>query len=420
MKIAAVISRISTYKLVGPIIDAALTNGAMVDCWHDYSHPSEGAKSYLFPAVARTPTFKGSVNVKTFRGADELAAGLAAGGYDAVLSIGTRQSDIGDRALGANVPWCLVQSGLDTFLTHPPSGLLSCDRLLLQSPWWLEWAEDFYRATSKAASDPLPTLLASRAVWTGFAEADVAGVIDAAAVRARWGIPKEQPVVLLLPFPQGVGKQTFWPKSVFGEPSRLRQLFNIVRRRRFEYIEHVRRGWSDAAVVGALRAFCNRNGAFLLVKSREKTPIPPYLHAAADKALYDEGYYPPTILEAMAIADVCVNYFSLSVLEAVSMGVPNLCITFDAHDYLGDEADMHKSHDRFFITEEGGPFAFAGVSTTIGIGEALDRLPSLTLDSFRVDPEAREAYLRKYLGSVDGAAARSFAAIAEVASVARV
>lgn len=414
MRLAAVISRATVYKLVGPIIEHALQQGAEVDCWHDYGHPSEGPKAYQFPSIGGCPSFlNGAPAVRTFKGPDELAAGLSRGAYDAVLSIGTKQSDVGERLLPDGLQWCLVQTGVDTFLMHSPDSLLTCDLLLVLTSWWLDWADRYYRSIGIELGEPLSRQLGERVVVTGWAEIGALSRIDASDVRRRWGIPHDRRVVLLLPFPQGVGKRTFWPRYVFGEPRRVMQTVNILRHGRLEYLRDVRRGWSDAAVVQAIRTFCDRNDAFLLVKSREKTPIPGYIRDAADKALYDEGYYPPTILEAMAVASLCINYYSLSVLEAAATGVPNLCVTFDRNDYIGDEAQMRIFFDQFFVAEEGSAFQYSGVSTTIGIGDAIAELPGRSLGEFRIEPEAHRAYLNKFVGERTGAAAAlAFDAIA--------
>ena len=414
MRIAVVVNRATVYKLFGPIIEYALEHGADVDCWHDYGHPSEGPKGYMFPAAGICPRFlRGAPTVRTFQGADELAIGLQKGAYDAVVSIGTRQSDIGNRRLPADTRWCLVQTGVDTFLIHRPEGLLTCDLVLVLTLWWIEWADQYYRSIGIELEQPLSHQLGSRVVVTGWAEIDAKSRIDAGEVRHRWGIPQGRPVVLLLPFPQGVGKRTFWPRYVFGEPRPFMRTLNIVRHGRFEYLKDVRHGWSDAAVVAAVRKFCDRNDAFLLVKSREKTPMPDYVRAAADKALYDECYYPPTILEAMAVAALCVNYYSLSVLEAAATAVPNLCITFNRNDYLGDETDMRVFFDQFFVADEGGPFQYTGVSSAIGIPEAIEQLPSRSLGDFQIASDARRSYLQKFVGQhAGGAAAAAFDAIA--------
>jgi hypothetical protein len=174
----------------------------------------------------------------------------------------------------------------------------------------------------------------------------------------------------------------------------LRQAAHVLARRRFGYWPHVWHGWNDLNVVRALRRFCDRNGAYLLVKSRRKTPVPEYTEALADRCLYDERYYPATVLEALSIASLSVSYYSNSVFESVSMGVPHLCVTFTAEDYNGADAPYFS---RFYSPVEGSPFQFRGASTAWSIPETLERLPAKTLADFAIDPASRACYVDKFL-----------------------
>jgi hypothetical protein len=294
---------------------------------------------------------------------------------------------------------------LDTFLNHPLEALESCDLVALQSAWWAEWAISHYAAAGSGDIAALRGRLARLVVCPGLPELDALRLVDRDEVRRRWGIPAGQPVVVLLPFPQGIGKTSFWPKKIFGEPSRARRLLNVARHGQFNYW---RRAWTETSerhVVRAARAFCDRNGAFLLVKSRVKTPIPAYTQAIADKCVYDESYYPPTIIEALSIANLCISHYSASVLEAAALGVPNLCVAFTAEDYLGSDAEAYRSFDAFFTRDRGGVFEFEGVSRTMAACEAVAEIGSRSLSDFHVDPAARRAYVEKFIGQVDGEAA---------------
>jgi hypothetical protein len=246
-----------------------------------------------------------------------------------------------------------------------------------------------------------------RCRYVGYPEVEAVRLVDREAVRRRWGIPADQPVVVLLPFPQGVGRKSFWPKSIFAEASRSRRLFNVLRQGQIGYLGAAWRPENDVDVARALRAFCDRNGAFLLVKSREKTPIPEYLRAAADKCIYDEGFYPPTIVEALSIASFCVSYYSLGILEATSLGVPHLCIAFRPEDYLDPRATPAETtyFDTFFNRSPGGLFEFENVTRTMSPAQAIAALPGRTLDDFAVDPSIRRDYLQKFFGCTDGKSA---------------
>jgi hypothetical protein len=415
MKVAFIIARLTEFRVLGPVIDAALQAGWYVECWYDYGHPRVGLKGYLFPDVQAAPAFRyGQPVHRVHSGPAELSARLEHCAVDAIVSTRTVESDTAGAPPRKYPTWICVQAMLDTFANHTPEMLERCDLVALLTPWWTNWAASYY-ATADRPLDviALRARLSSSVTHIGFPELDARPLVDRDGARRRWGIPLNQPVVVLLPFPQGVGQGSFWPRRIFGESSRLRRMCHVALAREYSYWRRALSDPSDADVVRAVRAFCDRNGAFLLVKSREKTPIPAHILAVADKCIYDESYYPPTVLEALSIASLCVSYYSASVLEAASVSVPNVCLTFSAEDYLLRGAAQIRSFERFFNRNKEGVFEFSGVSRTVTNDEAIDELPSRFLSDFTVDPAARLAYVRKFIGEDDcHAASRLLEAIA--------
>ena len=393
MKLAIVIIRSPEYRLYAPVIEAALARGWEVECWHDYSQARIGLKGYQFPSIDLAPAFRnGRPLIRSYGGPPELRAWLARMRADAVIA-GT--PDVVNSPLPASRPlWVCQQYFLDSVLFGPDS-LLTWDVLAMHSQWWLEWAGGYFESEGLVADrDAFVREAERRTTFLGLPEADAARLIDPDEVRRRWGIPPGQPVVVLFPFPQGVGRNIFWPRRICIEPSRLKQLASIIAFRRFQYWSHMWHGWNDRNVVRALRRFCDRNGAYLLVKSRRKTPIPAYTEALADQCVYDEGFYPATILEALSISSLSVSYYSNAVFESVSLGVPHLCLTYAAEDYNGTDA---KCLARFYNPKEGSAFQFRGVSTALCIPEALSQLPAKTLSDFAIDAEAQDRYVQKFL-----------------------
>ena len=269
MKIAFLIRRLSNYRLLGPVIDRALEAGFGVECWPDYSFPTTGLKKYLFPAAAATPRFQhGRPNVRSYDGPRDLARRLERGDADAVVSVTPRHMDTDGAALSRRPLLAMLQSGPDTF--HYASDYLEgCDLLALHSPWWLDWGAAHRGVVEGVSNVPaLRARIEPHCRYVGYPEAESVRLVNREAVRRRLAIPIDQPVVVLLPFPQGVGRQSFWPKKIFAEPSRFRRLFNVVAHREFSYLGAAWRPVNDADVARAVRAFCERNSAFLLVKSR--------------------------------------------------------------------------------------------------------------------------------------------------------
>jgi hypothetical protein len=413
MKAAFVIERVPHYRLFSPIIDAALARGWDVECWHDHGQLLEH-KAYQLPTVESLPRFRhGTPVVRSYQGRPELRTWMEMQRADAIVSTETVRFANEPPAPSPRPLWLSLQNIVDSFITHTPESTLTCDVLAMHSAWWTQWVSQYYGAEGLVAdAAAYARELELRAAYVGMPELDAADLIDPEEVRHRWGIPKQQPVVVLFPFPQGVGRAVFWPRRICAEPSRVKQLASVIAHRRFEYWPHVRHGWNDSNVVKAIRRFCDRNGAYLLVKSRRKTPIPSYLERVADRCLYDESLYPPTVLEALSIADLSISYFSGAVLESVGLGVPHLCLTFEAADYLGDHVEQYGYFSSYYTTDEGSVFQSRHVSTTMSIPEAIGALPTRSLADFRMDPDARRSYVMKYLGHDDRAgSARTVVAI---------
>jgi hypothetical protein len=401
VKAAILISRTTEYKLFAPIVEAALARGWEVQCWHNYGEARTGAKGYQFPSVDAVPVFRnGRPLVRSFQGPSELRTWLAAQEADAVIATGSPQAAGVPAPLPSCTAWVGLQYLFDAFIRGGPDEILACDRVALYSRWWLDWAADYF-ASAGLVSDRAGFVDAAvaRSEFVGLPEMDAAAAVDPEEVRRRWGIPEGQPVVVLFPYPQGVGRAAFWPRQIFAEPSRVKQLARIAAYRRFEYLPHVWHGWNDRNVLKALRQFCDRNGAYLLIKSRLKTPVPEYAKAIADKWVYDDSYYPATVLEALRIANLSVSFYSSAVFESAWLGVPHLCLTYSLSDYVDGDPGFFP---RFYTDEEGGPFQFRGVSTAWGTPEALRRLPATALADFAMDDAARRRYVEKFLTSAAG------------------
>jgi hypothetical protein len=421
VKVAFVIHRLSFYRHLGPIIDRALESGWQVECWHDQGFPTTEAKRYLFADSSAAPRFfHGQPDVQSYGGPAELVERLDRGDVDVVVSISTRDLSTVGVPLRGSPPWVCVQSGPDTFKLKTES-LESCDLLALCSPWWLEWGLEQYGTLGETTDiAALTASLEARSRYVGYPAADAARLVDRAEVRRKWGMSPDQPVVVLLPFPQGGGRRNFWPKKIFTEPSRMRRMLNVLAHGQLAYAGEAWGGTNDVDVMRAVRAFCDRQGAFLLVKSREKTPIPDYVRAAADMCVYDESYYPSTIIEALSVASLCISHYSLGVLEAAALGVPNLCIASRAEDYFGKHGSPSDIllFEGLFNRRPGGVFEFGSVSRTFSASETIEALSGGSLEDFRMNDTDRVAYEQRFLGDNDGrASARTMNDIAELAGL---
>jgi len=405
MRVGFLIERRNYYRLFGPIVERALARGHETECWHDWGQRRTGPKASEFPDTM--PSFRhGQPRLRTFRGAADLAAQLAADAPDVMVAL-ARPAGAGE---GLRMRWFGLQYTLDVASLLTPAGATRFDALGLHSRYWADHVAAalriiaFNRARGTGIT-PEPVDVAAvaevvrrRGVVVGTPEMDQAHWIDAAAVRARLGLEPERPVVLYIPFPFKSNPDPFWVRHVYGGGSDTLRRLRVWWRGDARYREHAARGLTDRGTVEAVRAFCDANGAALVVKAREKDPVPRYLASQADRVLYDEAYYPATILELLRVSSLCLHFFSTVAYEAAYAGVPSLCVAPDLED-LGFPPMWR---EWFLNLDEGNSWNFPGVIYPVTLEEVVRELPRRRIADFPLEPAARAQYVERFVGFDDG------------------
>jgi hypothetical protein len=239
---------------------------------------------------------------------------------------------------------------------------------------------------------------AARSAVCGSTLMDQLDLVDRAAIRKRYGFAPDQPVVVLMTLKlvvqDGGRRRLLWGDGaaairaaravVAGHPEWAREILGA-------------NWYRDTA--RAIRRWCDRHGAALVMKSREKNEDPGFLRDLGDVFVYDEGLYPYTSMELMAIADLCVHFQSGAALEAAFAGVPSLNVTV-SQDHLVHYASEH-ALDEIYSGRPGSLLNFPGVVWPVAPAYAVARFDGLALDELRVDPGARRAYVEKFLGFDD-------------------
>lgn len=406
MKIAFPIWRLTNYRKLTPVIEEALARGFTVECWHDYGRDRGGHKGYNFPDLEGAPKFSSGTPVfRTYRESAGLHALLQSQRPDALVTWRSPRDLLGPQRRSP-VPYVMVQESAAFFLRDRASAddLAEAAALGVYSEHWLEWGLRIMREDGRLSEgDRRSNVIRAKSRVVGFPELDACGMLDRSAIRASLGLPAGKPVVAFMPYPYDSNPRSFWSRWIYANPRPWLQAAMIFAHGEHRYWTHVRRGWHDRNLVRAVRAFCDANGAVLVVKYREKDPIPRYLQDAADVAIADPAQWPPTILEVLAVADLAVSFYSLTVLESAFLGVPYLCIGFGDVDWYG-HLDRAWSASRFDTTN-GSQFNFPGVTELTTIPELITGLPRRRLTEFRTDPERRRAYVAKFLGHDDGRSA---------------
>lgn len=401
MRIGFLIARDIFYKHFSSVIDEALKRGHQVFCLHNYAQSREGKKAYQFPFVEKIPQFRfGKVQALSFNSEVELLKNIKEQGIQALFSLYFTKEYIGlQKALKEQGVFWVVLQGAADILIHPE--LTIPDRFLVYTEKWLDLAVDYLLRVGLGDRQQAEThrrALQEKSRAVGFVEIDQKALINPAQVRAEWGIPAGKKVVLFLPFPFGSGSDRFWAPFVYGMDNWLAQLPLALLSFRGRYVKQVLRRWNDKQLVRALKEFCQNNNAFLLVKSRKKDPVRDYLKEAADKILYDEGFYPATIMKCLSIADICFNFYSATAAEAAAMGVPNICIAPSVKDWK----DIQGAFWEMRLGPAKDFFDFEGVSWRVSIEEAIKFLRQGRIGGFQFNPKKQAQYMQRFVGDVDG------------------
>lgn len=391
IRIAFPILRKNYYRLLAPVVEAALRRGWQVECWHDWGHPRRGGKASEFPDSVPVSMI-GGARIRTFQGDRGLLELLRTNPVDVVVSLDPPPLTVKQVT---RVRWIWLQYSADLLFYPTPEGVLASDAVATYSTYWITKLEERFRDARLGGE------LTRRTVAVGMPETDVVPAIDPDAVRRRLGLPPRRPVVLYLPFPLRSNPPTVWLRRVFTPSTRLGQGIGTLLSGRTEYWEHVWQRWNDRRLVEGVRSFCDRAGAVLVMKSRLKDPIPRYARRLADHVLYDPSHYPPTILELMSVASLCIHAYSTAVFEAASCGVPSLCLAPDPKD-MGLPDHVHELVHNGAL---GGIYNWPGTAYCAPLREAFTGLARWRLADFPLDRSARKRYVERFLGFDDSRSA---------------
>jgi hypothetical protein len=284
-------------------------------------------------------------------------------------------------------------------VTSDPAGYRMIDVTFYQSrfqrdlhwrqPRFREWAGDF--AVLRRELD-----LERRSAVCGSTMLDqVSRVGDRAVLRRKFGLPVDRPVVLFmsLKMEAGAGDRRY----IWGGGPALARAALAAASGRGRLVREVLAGNPYRSLADSVRAFCRRHGASLVVKSREKNRDPRFVRTMADVLVErDDEVFPYTSIQLMAAADLCIHFQSGAVVEAAFCRVPSLSVKIPP-PY---EPDL-PAYEETWGARPGSLQNWAGVVWSAGLAEAPALLAERQLHAWTVDPEARRAYVERYLGFDD-------------------
>jgi hypothetical protein len=411
MNLAFLVPRKGYLKVLGALVDATLARGHRATLLWDPVEPKRG-EAVGAEDLAAWPT----AAVQQWDRREPLLPVLRAAGVDAV--VGNRIVDVlSASGHGAELA-ALQPAGIrlfsvdylfDTITSHP-----SAYRLVDTTFYLSEYERSLHWRVAADGFTELgePATWRRRSAVCGSTTMDQLALVDAAAVRRRYGLAPDRPVVVFMSLKMAVPE--VWRRAVWGPEPRLVRAARAALSGHPGWIPTILRRHGYRSLVESVQRFCRRSGAVLVVKSKEKNDDPPFLRTLADVWLYDERVYPYTSMELLAIASLCIHFQSGAALEAAFAGVPSLSLTVPQSHLAG-----YATFEEIYGGRPGTIQNFPGVVWTSPAAEAAARLDIADLGSFRLDPAARRSYVQTFLGFDDTASsARVLDEIERVSAVA--
>jgi hypothetical protein len=284
-------------------------------------------------------------------------------------------------------------------VTSDPAGYRVIDVTFYQSAFQraLHWQQPRFRSWTGDFSVLRREMdLESRSAVSGSTMLDQRALVeDPAAVKRKYGLPADKPVVLFMSLKMEVGEGE--RRLVWGRRPALARATVAVATGYSALAGKILSGNPYRALAGSVRDFCRRNRATLVVKSREKNRDPGFVRRMADLLVErDDEVFPYTSMQLMAAADLCIHFQSGAVLEAAACGVPSLSIKVPP----SYDRDL-PAYEETWEAKPGSLQNWDGLVWSSDPDDASSRLADAALTAFAPDPDARRRYVERYLGFDD-------------------
>ncbi|MEM9773552.1 MAG: hypothetical protein AAF902_03150 [Chloroflexota bacterium] len=395
-KLVFIIERSPYLKHFGSIIDEALKQNFPVECWALDGRSNGGSKAYTYLTPEKVPHFDhGQPKIVWFNSSEQM--GGEASRTDILAAFATRKKYKTLGTTATNFRYITIQVGIDTFVGATLDELLASDLICVLSPFWLDWAADYYTRSGESRAREK---LQEKMIFTGFPFIDGASQVKKLELRKKFGIPKNKNVVLLLPITLK-NKRGAWSKFFSATSPVLRSAIlvhgGLTESQNYrQYIPWITRGWHDDRLNHSIRAFCDANNGWLVAKGRLKDPVRPSLQKISDQFIYDDEDYPATILQLMSIASVCIHFYSTAALELAYLGVPGICIDRPSPVFPNQEWPP-LFHQLWRLNQPNTAYNWPGVNSWLSLPDAFTQLASLKLAQIPIDHLEQTKYIQTYI-----------------------
>ncbi len=354
MHIVFIIQRINNYRMLSSLVAQGLKKGCTVECWHLCDPANmKGEKGYLYPDSSKTPFDTEqypNLSIIPFSSLRSISNAVAdRSDITHIVSLSPPEFIIEEDDLKKfRGYWCIIMHGPDSFKeigglaeTAIDPGLKRIffpytqhffDRGMMFSKQFLPLAETYFSPENTLVKPVGCTMFDDRLAC-----------IDRDKVRRKYNIPAGKNIVIYLPYAfekSKKKKQSRAWQNAFSE-------IHVKRKARREFHDggHEKlsasqqlskyisafskilpdkrarttlfKGWHEPAVINALRAFCDTNDLYLVVKPRRKFDFSEAVHRKADIIIDDDEsqQYPSKLQELFTITSLTVALFSTAAIE---------------------------------------------------------------------------------------------------------
>ena len=225
--------------------------------------------------------------------------------------------------------------------------------------------------------------------------------------KKEMGIPYDKQVVLL--FAPVLTQATIWRFYVLREANRRKRIAKVIRDRKWLFLWETFSGPSFIEIVKAIKNFCVKNNAILIVKSRPKQDDPKYLPALADRYFdgIEDAYFPVfSSYKLISAADLCIGVMSMGVVESLAQSKPTINIYLPPsadypRNYVNISANRRAYLEAVSRRDLDGPFSSSDNLINLERTNVIRWFHNLSFADLAFDKQASLDYKRKILGISD-------------------
>jgi hypothetical protein len=396
MKIGFYLPRITHLKTMGKLIQESLTQGNDVVLLY-VADAEKGAKAYQ------------NVDVKRLKAFEALGATITAIRPEDIAKLRAKfRIDIlciqeGFYSLRKQLPDLVVLRNSGTKLAslshffentkQPIESLEYFDRTFYLSEFAQDMHFDLHNSQRKKE-------MASYISVSGSPMFDQLQDTNRDQARGELGLPLEKKVVLLID--PVIDRATPWRFMVLRDEGKIKRSREAFRARKVGLLPQIWLGNTFRDVSASIKDFCEREDAFLIVKSRGKQADSKFLSGYSDMYIngLKDDYYPTfSTYKLLAAADLCITVNSMAAPEAVAAKVPCINIAVPHYDRA---VPMNKVEERYYTELLGGApdslMNYSGCILKLDHRKARNWFRNHDMGDVQIDARRQQEYASKYLG----------------------